>query len=644
MYSIIRKAKAAFSHRTIQTPLPFGRGWGWVAVALLITACTDTWDDHYEGTAATGTNSGSLWQAIKDNPNLSNFASVIEATGYDRYLNSSQVFTVFAPTNDAFTELQAKALISQYQQEKQQVKNVDNKVLNEFVKNHIALYNYSVSAASNDSVVLLNGKYAVLKAKSINGVALDSLHSNKLYGNGMLFTVEQPLSYRPNLFEYVAKDAELDSLRKFLYSGDSLYSDSQWRLYYKDFVPGQSVEGDIDSLGRTTYLDSVFVQENNLFGVLDQLDSEDSLFWMVAPTNSVWETLLPEYQSYYNYPAPKDKNEIEQRKRDSLAYLYPRLAIMKGTVFSRTQNKDVFNHQVSTGEVADSALSVNAVLNYSERKTKWGANFNYYEYYNAWQPGGVFAQTTDVECSNGLVRKASQWPIDKLQTFGQYIVIEAEDDANVYERSYYDDAKTGKRNYYVNMNKKSVAPDPDDNYYNKVWSNSYVECVSTEQNNQYTINFRVDNVLSNFPYDIYVVTVPARAASKYVSLSDLLPTKQRFTVTYPNPKDPKTSKTETLGNFEIKADSVYYTKVADNMVFNYANYGLTEIEPSITFNVASRVSVKEINNSEYTRTLRLDCILFVPHGTLDENVTHEGNPAVLLKPHGDHLWQHYMLR
>jgi uncharacterized surface protein with fasciclin (FAS1) repeats len=73
-------------------------------LALGAVSCTDTWDDHYKQGSM---GEGNLWESIKSNQQLSNFAKVIEATGYDKSLASSQVFTVFAPTNDAFSDADA---------------------------------------------------------------------------------------------------------------------------------------------------------------------------------------------------------------------------------------------------------------------------------------------------------------------------------------------------------------------------------------------------------------------------------------------------------------------------------------------------------------------------------------------------------
>ena len=76
---------------------------GLALAVLTFAACSDTWNDHFDNKGE-GMNDQTLWQAISQNGNLSNFAKVVQACGYDKSLNSSQVFTVFAPTNEAIAE------------------------------------------------------------------------------------------------------------------------------------------------------------------------------------------------------------------------------------------------------------------------------------------------------------------------------------------------------------------------------------------------------------------------------------------------------------------------------------------------------------------------------------------------------------
>ena len=187
---------------------------GLAIAALTFGACSDTWDDH-NNRAPEGVEEGSLWQAIQQNPELSNFSSVVEACGYDKSLASAQVFTVFAPTNSCLSKEEADKLIAAYNAEKDKFDDNDNSTIKEFLQNHIALYNYSVSSSSNDSIVMMNGKNMVLTSSTIGDSPLTS--TNKLYGNGVLFTVGSQVDYFPNVFEYIRRDADLDSLYSFFY-------------------------------------------------------------------------------------------------------------------------------------------------------------------------------------------------------------------------------------------------------------------------------------------------------------------------------------------------------------------------------------------------------------------------------------------
>ncbi|MGX8696583.1 MAG: hypothetical protein ACSW8D_09375, partial [Prevotella sp.] len=80
---------------------------GYCLLVIVAVSCSD-WDDHYEGTQ-TGTNL-TLWQQLKQNPQLSDFCQVLEQTkvfrmhkktpvSYAEMLDGGQAFTVVAPVN-----------------------------------------------------------------------------------------------------------------------------------------------------------------------------------------------------------------------------------------------------------------------------------------------------------------------------------------------------------------------------------------------------------------------------------------------------------------------------------------------------------------------------------------------------------------
>ena len=567
-----------------------------------LTSCSDKWDDHYDA-AAQGVQEGSLWQAIQQNPDLSNFKSVIEACGYDKALASAQVFTVFAPTNSCFSKEEADKYIAAYNAEKSKVDDNDNSTIKEFLQNHMALYNYSVSGSSNDSIVMMNGKNVRLTSDKIGNSPLTS--KNQLYGNGVLFTVSSQIDYFPNVFEYMRRDADLDSLYSFFYNE---------HFYRKEFQADKSVEGGIVN-GRTIYLDSVFRQQNDLFDsdfLHARLNNEDSTYWMLMPTNEVWRNLVGEYQDYFNYDNTVDK-------RDSIFYTNTRMAIMKGTVFSRTTNTDAM--------LQDSAMSTNAVLYYTSRKYTWGADsLHYYQYFTPYGGGGIFTGNTDVSCSNGVAMKVNDWKIDKRETFFQTKIIEAESQGSIREVSkVVDKVITNVDGTKDTTWAETVVPrnryvESGNTFYNKVSNNSFVEFEPTRTTVNHSVTFNIKDVLSNIGYDIYVVTAPALANDSNATDVQRLPTRLKFTLFHhiQDGTTVKTGKTEgvpLLNNTAIvnSPDEVDYIKVAEDFKFPVASYGLDEDEPQVSLKVETYVTSTQQKNNTYTRTMRIDCIVLKPH-------------------------------
>ena len=541
--------------------------------SLALNSCTDTWDEHYD---ALNRQEGTLWQHISTDPSLSNFARVISATGYDLSLGSSQVFTVFAPTNDCFSAQQADSVIALYNAQKASgVKTADNLAIKEFVQNHIALYNYSVSSLSNDSITMMNGKYLMLTPNAISSSPFTG--TNQHYDNGVLFTLGRKVDYFPNVFEYLRTDSDLDSLANFLY-GYNIY----------EFDAKKSVAGGIVD-GATIYLDSVMVLENDLFKEIGLIASEDSTYWMVTPNNEVWNRLVPEYNEYYNYD-----NTVN--KRDSLQYVLARLALVKGTVFSRTNNTDV--------SLRDSAMSYNA-LGYSYRKSSFGSSeLKYWQYDHPYAQGGVFSNTHAIACSNGQVMKPETWNFDKEQTFFHTIIVEGEGRNSLKEVNV-----TNTRDPLTTVNVASSNP-----FYGKISGNSFVEIVPQSSSSNPSATFYIHNVLSNIGYDIYVVIAPALAGDTLARDAERLPTKFRCTMGWRNQQgQAETARIGTTSSgttFETHSDVVDTVLVAPDYRFPTCSYN---IDPQVTMQLEARVSNSEKNNGTHQRTIRVDCILLKPH-------------------------------
>lgn len=538
-----------------------------MATAVL-AGCTDEWNEHYAEDQST---KGTLWKAIQEKSELSNFARVIEATGYAERLESSQMFTVFAPVNDDqnFNTVEADKLIAEYNEEKAKgVREEDNKVVNQFVQNHIAMSNRSVSSLTNDSITLMNGKYETLTALHFGGSRI--LSSNQYVTNGVLFTIEKAEEYFPNVFEYIGQNGQTNKLYEFL---------NHYSVY--EFDPDKSVAGDIVD-GKIVYLDSVFHLTNSMLREYGHINREDSNYMALVPTDRVWNQLYDEYVNYFNY------NDLTP-KRDSMVHTYTSRAIADGTIFNLNTQAAYLNDSARSTKYED---LYSGVFSYAEPR--------YYIYRNPYE--GAFAGAEETVCSNGSVLIQDQWNIDKLETFCQQIKIEAENNR------YVDTIIQAKEPL-------SVRAVPLSNpFFGKVSENYFMEAQPLTTASSTSVRYAIPDNLSNIGYDIYAVFVPAIAYNENASAEDRLPCRVRFTLTYMEQDGTEKSTSlrnpaDNAVNFETTPDVLDTLLVAENFVFPTCAFDLED--PQVTLRAASNLTSSM--SSRFTRTLRMDCIILKPH-------------------------------
>lgn len=556
-------------------------------------SCTDEWNDHYR---AESLGEGSLWQAISANPDLTNFAKVLKATGYDKSLEGSQVFTVFAPTNDCFTAEQADAVIEKYNtQLAQGLKGEKNAAIKEFVMNHIALYNYSVAPETPDTTIrVMNGKYLSLTHDSFSGKTFTK--SNIATGNGVLFTIGETADYVPNIFEYLKMDEDFDSVANFL------YMNNPWQFHVEEFQASQSVPGEIIN-GQQHYLDSVTMVKNELLRMwLDaELNNEDSCYYALFPTNAAWKAQFDENVKYFQY----DKQVVD---RDSFMYVYPRYNILAGAQFSKTRNP-----KLGVTEDIDSIVSPLAIA-YSLRKIAYGSyDVKKYQWEQPYKEGGIFTGATSTQCSNGVVLKTDEWKINRKTTFLDDIIMEAESNRTLDSLS---GATQQAKPAWIMNNVPSDNP-----FYNKVSNNCFYTLLSTTATLPGVL-LDFTNVLSNVKYDMYVVTVPAIAADTLAT--DTLPTRFAVTLYWHDATGKEVSvKVDDKNGADISYDESArrYTFLTDptrvhnikigTFEFPTCSYGLDEPQVKAYIEVSLRNS--DVTKGLYTKNLRIDQIKLVPH-------------------------------
>ena len=488
-----------------------------VALALFFTSCSDK--DHYSVANMGG--DATLWENISSDEELSNFASVLEATGYANKLSTSQVFTVFAPNNDKLSKAECDNLIAEYNKEKSSgVKDDKNTVIVEFIQNHIALYNYTVSEASDpQSIRMMNGKGSWFTSSSLAGVNFQK--KNLLASNGVLYVLSDKINYSQNIYEYIKRDTGgdegLDSLSNFLY-----------KYHFTEFQAKESTPGEIVD-GKLQYLDSVTTVRNEILDewLKAKLDSEDSSYYAVLPTNKAWKEQYDVNKYFFKYVHNSQSPDtvVSSELRDSFEYVLPRYLIIAGAQFSRTTNPKLGIEKV------DSVVSPLAVK-YGYRKLNYGSfDKRVYEYLSPYEvkpeipSSGIFVEPDSILCSNGVAFKANEWKIQRGNTFLQDIGMEAETSTTL--DSVYYVVPSGAtplkiKPSWISRDVKSSSP-----FYEEVMGHKYCKLQSNTSAMAGAL-FNFTNVLSNLWYDLYVVTVPSTASDH--DPGDNLPTRIQATI------------------------------------------------------------------------------------------------------------------
>lgn len=335
---------------------------------LTATSCSDF--DDYNETQMNPELAGnlSLWENIEQNPNLSDFKDLIEKAGFDDELQGSHYYTVWAPLNGTF--------------DKSQFENLDEAaLLKQFVYNHIADYNHSISGDVSNRIYTLNRKIYTFTGFGGEATYADVklAQANIPSTNGIIHTLNGVAIYYDNIYDYIT-ESKVDTLISQYFNKYELSM-----LDEENSVKGPMVNG------LQTYVDSVMIVENSLLNRLNaDLLNEDSTYTFILPTDKAWESTYNRIKPYYNYI----KNTIVQ----DLA------ATQSSSSIPTTTTGDIDNVLLN-----DSIVKRNLTANlvYSNNDT-----------YNSWIVEGRAATATDSIRSTNR-RKFSN-PADILsQTIGE---------------------------------------------------------------------------------------------------------------------------------------------------------------------------------------------------------------------------------
>ena len=378
-------------------------------MAVALTGCNDRWDEHYTPSSET-TAEGTVYEMIKNNPELSTFGRMVDVAGYGELLNSSQTFTAWVPSNDALAGVDLNDV--------DEVKRV--------VANHIARFNVSSATPEGKGVRMYNGKMHYYEGNTFGGVAVKQ--NDIVLENGVIHILSSQIPYSYNIREYIDTHSSTSKLAEFLKRFDE-----------EKFDEALSTPIDIDENGATVY-DSVKVSYNRIFqhpvyGLGDIL-SEDSVFTMIVPDNMAWNRAYEQISPLFNV------YDSDAAKADSIRDTQTSLAIMRDLIF-RSRITDPFSMGLT---ITTSGCEIPDM-------------------------GAFFYGTDKINASNGMIYTTSAVNYSATDTYNPQIDVEAENPTGrvrgtgttIYTRvvstdnPYYNEISYGS---YIEVSATSVSRQP----------------------------------------------------------------------------------------------------------------------------------------------------------------------------------------
>lgn len=542
-----------------------------LAGAMLVGSCSDYDDWNTANSSRTSEATQTLWDNICANEDLSQFASILQKTGYDKELQNNRFYTVWAPKNGTFDDI---------------IDSLENKLdsvtlLKKFVKNHIANYNFSMSSGmATKRVHTLNDKSYELSAENgftYDGINIQPTNANLPSLNGVMHVMDGYAPFYSNIYEHLSEVKGADSLTKYLLSYEQEYVDVN-----------KSVEGAIDSLGRQTYSDSVMVTENYLIShsLKADLEDEDSSYTMVIPNDDAYTKAYNAYKKYFNYASTvqywpwsddgagtMQKETVDPILADSLV----KMRIARMLIYS---NNDGYNKWLNGGE----KQYLDTLRSTTSLKLSNGS-----EFINGHMVG------SRVRMSNGYAVLVDTLAAFPWESFCGDVSVP------IFQSSY---RPYSYRSSFVNTNLV-------DNSTNSIIA-SYVDVRPDGDNAKPTAYFRLPSVLST-SYNVYVVFVPQSL------VGDTLPLK---VTTYMNYADASGALNSSSSRFAKTFDEVIVPVTQDDgtnsldticvgqVEFPVAYSGLSSAYPYICLEISA--SSTQIRKKQYSNRMRIAGIVLRP--------------------------------
>lgn len=501
---------------------------------LAATSCSDFSDYNAIDASAEPSADKTLWENIKANANLSDFAEVLEKVGYDKVLNASHTYTVWAPVNGSFDKDSLFSLS-------------ESKIIKEFVKNMVANYSHQETDLNDTTVFMLNEKLLKFHGKNTSSMTFDgqSLVANAestAYNypsiNGILYTVSNPSTFRSNGYEVIS-DVK-DKAGKFY--------DMIMKYHTETLDEKNSVKGEIVN-GLQVYDDSVLIVSNTYTegSLRSKIACEDSLYTVLIPNDEAWTEAYDRIKKYYNYIPELNYQDLTDEKlsgkkggSNSTGTCFMEKNIGQKTIKLTSKPADSeFSDNAAywTDSISKRLLTYNFI--YSETNTKYNSKFANGQKFT--EADSIYSTTRNLltnlpeldkatvetkVLSNGHARIIDKFPFKSWETYapeirtrnvGRYVTASGSNVSRVTVLNPSKDICTFDKANEENLN--------------------YVR-VNVPQGSAFApeMDFTLSNVLST-TYDIYAVVVPGWIENHGDSTYVRKPYTLRFDLNYTNEKN-----------------------------------------------------------------------------------------------------------
>jgi uncharacterized surface protein with fasciclin (FAS1) repeats len=244
-------------------------------LVVITFSCKDAWEDHIN--LNSDVSDKTIVQVIESRPELSEFLIYLKKSGLDKELESSKMYTLWIPDNDAMASVDQTILN-------------DSAKLSLFVSNHFAALEYTIQGEKKEtSVKAYNGKLLVFNNadSTIDGYKIKK--GDIIARNGIVHIVNHVLNPRLNIWEYIENQATVNEHVNYLKS-----------LSGKVFVANPLYQTGFDPItGKPVYdMAKCMVWHNTFLDNVADLRVEDSVYTVFIVDDNVYDS---EYQRFKKY-------------------------------------------------------------------------------------------------------------------------------------------------------------------------------------------------------------------------------------------------------------------------------------------------------------------------------------------------------